>query len=114
MMNIIIKGSGSYTPENVMRNADFKDHVFLSEDGLAIKFPESIIGKFKDITGIEERRYADSQHVTSDLASSQLKKLLKMQILIVNPLIILLSHIITGILKKEKFSLILFPVLRLV
>lgn len=67
-MNIRIKGSGSYTPENVMRNADFANHVFLNEDGLAIKFPESIIGKFKDITGIEERRYADSQHVTSDLA----------------------------------------------
>ncbi len=42
MMNIRIKGSGSYTPENVMRNADFTDHVFLNEDGLAIKFPESI------------------------------------------------------------------------
>lgn len=68
MMNIRIKGSGSYTPENVMKNADFTNHVFLNEDGLAIKFPESIIGKFKDITGIEERRYADSQHVTSDLA----------------------------------------------
>lgn len=68
MMNIRIKGSGSYTPENVMRNADFADHVFLNEDGMEIKFPESIIGKFKDITGIEERRYANSDHVTSDLA----------------------------------------------
>lgn len=68
MMNIRIKGSGSYTPENVMKNDDFADRIFLNEDGMAIKFPESIIGKFKDITGIEERRYANSNHVTSDLA----------------------------------------------
>lgn len=68
-MNIKITGSGSYIPEVVMRNADFNDHQFLSEDGEKLPhLNDVIISKFKDITGIEERRYAESHMTTSDLA----------------------------------------------
>jgi 3-oxoacyl-[acyl-carrier-protein] synthase III len=68
-MNIKITGSGSYIPEVVMRNADFNDHEFLSEDGEKLPhLNDIIISKFKDITGIEERRYAESDMTTSDLA----------------------------------------------
>ena len=44
------------------------NHVFLNEDGSAFKQNnEIIIKKFKAITGIEERRYAETNQVTSDL-----------------------------------------------
>lgn len=68
-MNIKIIGSGSYLPDNKINNANFEDRIFLDEAGEPIKYPESIIGKFKDITGIEERRYANNDQVASDLAS---------------------------------------------
>lgn len=67
-MNIRIIGSGSYLPEHRIKNADFDKHVFLDAAGDLIQDPESIIRKFKEITGIEERRYADKGQVASDLA----------------------------------------------
>ncbi|RZJ31254.1 MAG: ketoacyl-ACP synthase III [Flavobacterium sp.] len=68
-MNVKITGSGSYIPEIVMLNSDFNNHDFLSEDGENLPHVNDIIiSKFKDITGIEERRYAEPKHVTSDLA----------------------------------------------
>ena len=68
-MNIRITGSGSYIPENIITNFDFGKHKFMNEDGSAYSQPNSIIAeKFKDITGIEERRYSDNNMVTSDIA----------------------------------------------
>ena len=68
-MNIRITGSGSYIPEIVKKNTDFTEHDFFSESGARLDHPpETVIGKFKDITGIEERRYAENHLVTSDLA----------------------------------------------
>lgn len=68
-MNIRITGSGSYIPENIITNFDFGKHQFMNEDGSAYSQPNSIIAeKFKDITGIEERRYSDNTMVTSDIA----------------------------------------------
>ena len=40
----------------------------MAENGLPFKEPASVIEKFKAITGIEERRYADPDQVASDLA----------------------------------------------
>lgn len=68
-MNIKIIGSGSYIPEIKVTNQDFDKHVFLNEDGTPLAHStEVIIGKFKSITGIEERRYADKNLTTSDMA----------------------------------------------
>ncbi|MGJ1377029.1 3-oxoacyl-ACP synthase III family protein [Sphingobacterium multivorum] len=67
-MNIRFIGSGSYIPSKKITNADFADHLFLDENGLPFKEPASVIEKFKAITGIEERRYADPDQVASDLA----------------------------------------------
>jgi len=68
-MNIKITGSGSYIPKTIMKNEDFDKHDFRSEDGERLPHVNDvIISKFKDITGIEERRYAEPQHVTSDIA----------------------------------------------
>lgn len=68
-MNIKIIGSGSYIPEVKITNQDFDKHVFLNEDGSTLNHPtDIIIGKFKDITGIEERRYVSEDLLTSDIA----------------------------------------------
>ncbi|WP_293881302.1 3-oxoacyl-ACP synthase III family protein [Sphingobacterium sp. UBA1498] len=67
-MNIKIIGSGSFVPSNRIKNDYFKNHLFLDENGLPFKQSQLVIEKFKAITGIEERRYADANQVASDLA----------------------------------------------
>lgn len=69
IMKIKIIGIGSYIPTQEVSNTDFGDHVFLNEDGTPFGYPnEVVIKKFKGITGIENRRYAEDQHTSSDLA----------------------------------------------
>ncbi len=68
-MNIKITGIGSYIPEIKVANTDFDQHVFLNEDGTPFGHAtEIVIGKFKNITGIEERRYVNEDLVTSNIA----------------------------------------------
>lgn len=68
-MNIKITGTGSYIPNIRVKNTDFANHTFLNEDGTLFSYPnEVVISKFKGITGIEERRYAESNQCASDLA----------------------------------------------
>ena len=68
-MKIKITGIGSYIPEKKIDNTDFSEHVFLNEDGSPFAYPnEVVINKFKGITGIEKRRYAEDNFTASDLA----------------------------------------------
>ncbi|TRX40029.1 3-oxoacyl-ACP synthase III family protein [Flavobacterium restrictum] len=68
-MKIKITGIGSYIPEKTISNTDFDKHVFLNEDGSLFHYPnEVVINKFKGITGIENRRYAEDNYTASDLA----------------------------------------------
>jgi 3-oxoacyl-[acyl-carrier-protein] synthase-3 len=68
-MKIKITGIGSYIPEKKVSNIDFSNHVFLNEDGSPFAYPNDVvIKKFKSITGIEHRRYADDHLNSSDLA----------------------------------------------
>ena len=67
-MNIKITGSGSYIPENAVSNIDFAQHVFLDDNGQTLPHSNEVIAeKFCEITGIESRRYADKNAVTSDI-----------------------------------------------
>jgi 3-oxoacyl-[acyl-carrier-protein] synthase-3 len=48
----------------------FAENTFYGEDGVLIKTPNAeIVEKFKDITGIYERRYAEENMNTSEMAS---------------------------------------------
>ncbi|MBL4606087.1 MAG: 3-oxoacyl-ACP synthase III family protein [Flavobacteriaceae bacterium] len=68
MINSVITGTGSYIPTIKKENEKFLTHRFLNADGTEILTDnEVVIEKFKAITGIEERRYADSKYTTSDL-----------------------------------------------
>lgn len=63
-----IIGVGNYIPPETITNLFFGNHTFLSEDGCSLNDNnESISDKLKKITGIEERRYANKDQVTSDL-----------------------------------------------
>jgi 3-oxoacyl-[acyl-carrier-protein] synthase III len=68
-MKIKITAVGSYIPNQIVANTAFENNVFLNENGTEIKQNSAtIIQKFKAITGIEQRRYAENQHTASDLA----------------------------------------------
>lgn len=63
-----IIGVGNYIPSETITNLFFEKHVFLNEHGITLKEDNALItSKLKKITGIEERRYATSDQVTSDL-----------------------------------------------
>ena len=74
-MNTKITGVGSYIPEIVQKNEDFLNHKFHNMDGSAITSDSvEVIEKFKAITGIEERRYAKDNIVTSRMGFEAAKK----------------------------------------
>ena len=65
----VITGTGSYIPPMVKTNADFMAAEFYGEDHEPLLTPAAeIVEKFKDITGIEERRYASNEINSSDMA----------------------------------------------
>jgi 3-oxoacyl-[acyl-carrier-protein] synthase-3 len=68
-LNTVITGTGSYIPEVRVSNEAFGHHVFFAKDESAIETDvREVISKFRDITGIEERRYAPDDMRASDLA----------------------------------------------
>ena len=65
----VIIGSGSYIPTRRITNEDFQDHTFYDLDGKKLTKPNAeIIRQFRDITGIQERRFVTDDLVTSDIA----------------------------------------------
>lgn len=64
----VIVGTGSYVPVNIISNKDFLEHRFYEKNGEPIlRENADVIQKFQDITEIEERRYANKEHMASDL-----------------------------------------------
>ncbi len=69
MIHSIISSTGSYIPNQVIPNSAFLSHSFYDRDGRLLDQPnEEIIKKLYEITGIRERRYADDELCTSDIA----------------------------------------------
>jgi len=68
--NVLITGTGSYIPTEVVTNEDFAKNEFYDEDGVPFNIPhEEIAEKFKAITGIEQRRYVSDDLVASDIGT---------------------------------------------
>lgn len=66
----VITGTGSYIPAYIKTNQDFASHNFYAEDNSALDIePRVIVEKFKQITGIQERRYAPAGIESSDMAA---------------------------------------------
>jgi len=69
VLHSIIRATGSYLPNRIVRNEDFLDSEFFDLTGSKFEKPTAeIIKKFEQITGITERRYVDDDLVTSDIA----------------------------------------------
>src|SRR6188768_1895281 len=70
MFRSVITGTGSYIPPTVQTNADFANHRFYADNDQPLNAPpEEIVEKFRQITGIEERRYIADELKTSDIAA---------------------------------------------
>lgn len=66
----VITGTGSFIPPVIKQNEDFAVHSFYGEDHEPIKTdPAIVVDKFRQITGIEERRYADNNMDASGMAA---------------------------------------------
>ena len=69
-MNVVITGTGSYAPNTVITNGSFNDSTFYDPSGRSLEgATETIIQKFRDITGIYERRYVAEGQKMSDIAA---------------------------------------------
>ncbi|MEO7924137.1 MAG: ketoacyl-ACP synthase III [Chitinophagaceae bacterium] len=65
----VITGTGCYIPQVIKTNRDFTVHDFYGEDNQRIITPpQEVVEKFREITGIHERRYAGEELNTSDMA----------------------------------------------
>ncbi|MBA2744641.1 MAG: ketoacyl-ACP synthase III [Flavisolibacter sp.] len=66
----VITGTGSYIPEIVVSNKEFAKNKFFADDQQPLETaPDEIVEKFRQITGIAERRYGPTHLNTSDLAT---------------------------------------------
>jgi 3-oxoacyl-[acyl-carrier-protein] synthase-3 len=70
LVKTVITGTGCYIPPIIKKNAEFVNHEFYAEDSERIVVPpHEVVEKFRDITGIEERRYAEEEMNSSDMAT---------------------------------------------
>ncbi|EHQ28173.1 3-oxoacyl-ACP synthase III family protein [Mucilaginibacter paludis] len=64
----VFAATGSYIPDMIVKNSDFLNHSFFEKNGTPIlKDNATVIEKFREIAGIEERRYARPEQRASDL-----------------------------------------------
>jgi 3-oxoacyl-[acyl-carrier-protein] synthase-3 len=70
MLRTVITGTGAFIPTRVQTNKDFAAHTFYADNHEALETPpEVVVEKFKQITGIEERRYVDDDMNASDIGA---------------------------------------------
>jgi 3-oxoacyl-[acyl-carrier-protein] synthase III len=70
MHRSVITGSGYFIPTVIQTNADFANHKFYNENQSPFNTsPHEVVEKFRQITGIEERRYASDEMNTSDIGA---------------------------------------------
>jgi len=70
MQRTLISGTGSYIPSEIVSNRDFTAHNFYGEDSVRIETaPTEVVEKFRQITGIAERRWAKHDLNASDIGA---------------------------------------------
>lgn len=77
MFSTVITGSGSYIPTNIQTNEDFSQHLFYVGGQPLPSTPAEIARKFKQITGIEERRYVTQELTASGIGALAAKAALE-------------------------------------
>ena len=75
MFRSVITGTGSYIPSAIQSNQEFARQTFYTENSQPLETPATeIVEKFRQITGIAERRYAAEKENASDLATIAARK----------------------------------------
>jgi 3-oxoacyl-[acyl-carrier-protein] synthase-3 len=75
MQKSVITGTGSYIPPHIQSNKDFAKQVFYAENNEPLNTAsEVVVEKFRQITGISERRYTTDDLNTSDIGAIAAKK----------------------------------------
>lgn len=70
MIQALIKGTGSYIPNQIIDNETFSSALFYESNNVPIdKNTDVVISKFSEITGIKSRRYANNNQQASDLGT---------------------------------------------
>ena len=70
MFRSVITGTGTYIPPDIQSNKDFFEHVFYTDKQTLLAAPSpEVVEKFRQITGISNRRYAADDLNASDLAT---------------------------------------------
>ena len=70
MKRTIITGTGAYIPPEIKTNRDFAINDFYDENNIKINTtPQEVADKFRQITGIEERRYAPGDINSAEMAT---------------------------------------------
>lgn len=70
MLKSVITGTGAFIPEEIRMNEDFISNQFYEEKGVPVtNSSRTVIEKFKQITGISERRYAPDDMNASGIAA---------------------------------------------
>lgn len=78
MVRSKIIATGAYIPTEVIDNDFFLDNIFFTDDNDVIGQPvETIIRKFKAITGIGQRRYAGKGIAASDMGAAAAEQAIK-------------------------------------
>jgi 3-oxoacyl-[acyl-carrier-protein] synthase-3 len=66
----VISGTGCFIPSNIINNRHFEEHEFYDDKNQLITTPQTeIVNKFKSITGIEDRCYANIDMTASQMAA---------------------------------------------
>jgi 3-oxoacyl-[acyl-carrier-protein] synthase-3 len=69
-LNTVITGTGSFIPKQKIENKQYFKNTFFEKDQTPIEGTgEEIVGKFKDITGISERRWVKENQTVSEIAA---------------------------------------------
>lgn len=69
MFRSVISGSGSYIPTHIQNNLDFSQQAFYMNGQVLTSSSAEIVAKFRQITGIEERRYVAGGLTAADIGS---------------------------------------------
>jgi 3-oxoacyl-[acyl-carrier-protein] synthase-3 len=78
MGKTIITGTGSYIPTEIVPNSHFAQHSFYADDHKRIETPaDEVVEKFRQITGIAERRYASKDMNASDIGTIAAEEAIK-------------------------------------
>jgi 3-oxoacyl-[acyl-carrier-protein] synthase-3 len=78
MIYSVITGTGSCVPSKITTNEHFLTNEFYESSGVRMDRENSdVVGKFKEITTIVERRYAEDHQSTSDLATIAAKEAIR-------------------------------------